>query len=96
MMQKYTVQFRDRGIVTLPKAVRQRYGLAPNTPLTLVDWNGTLILSSHIPVVTELAKQVAAERTAAGLSIPDLLTAWAQERYGTDEPWSPDDTCSHL
>ena len=90
MMQKYTVQFRDRGIVTLPKAVRQRYGLASNTPLTLVDWNGTLILSSHIPVVTELAKQVAAERTAAGLSIRDLLTAWAHERYGTDEPLSPD------
>lgn len=57
-MQKYSVQLRERGIVTLPKAVRQRYGLAPNTPLTLVDWNGTLVLSSHIPVVTELAKQV--------------------------------------
>ncbi|WP_053958183.1 AbrB/MazE/SpoVT family DNA-binding domain-containing protein [Sulfobacillus thermosulfidooxidans] len=89
-MDKYLLQLRDRGVVTLPKTVRQHYGLGPDTPLTLVDWNGVFILSPRIPVVTELAKQIAAERAAAGLSVQDLLRAWTQERYGPDAPQSED------
>ncbi len=83
-MQHYVVQMRDRGVVTLPKDVRERYGLAADTPLTLIDWDGVLVLSSRVPVVTELARQLAAERAAAGVTVEDLLTAWAQERYGTE------------
>ncbi|WP_053958996.1 AbrB/MazE/SpoVT family DNA-binding domain-containing protein [Sulfobacillus thermosulfidooxidans] len=77
-------------MVTLPKAVRQHYGLGPDTPLTLVDWNGVFILSPRIPVVTDLAKQIAVERAAAGLSVQDLLRTWDQERYGADVPQSED------
>ncbi|MDA8195161.1 MAG: AbrB/MazE/SpoVT family DNA-binding domain-containing protein [Thermaerobacter sp.] len=90
-MQHYLVQLRDRGVVTLPKEVRERYGLAADTPLTLIDWDGILVLSSRVPVVTELARQLAAERAAAGVTVDDLLTAWAQERYGTEVPPSTDD-----
>lgn len=89
-MHKYTIQLRDRGVVTLPKAVRRRYALAPDTPLTLVDWDGILILSSRIPVVTELAQQIAAEREQANLSVDDLLTVWRSDRYGSDTPGLPD------
>lgn len=89
-MQKYTIQMRTRGVVTLPKAVRQRYGLAPDTPLTLMDWDGVLLLSSRIPVVMELAQRIAAERERAGLSVEDLLTAWQHDRYGDDAPLSSD------
>ncbi len=90
-MQHYLVQLRDRGVVTLPKEVRERYGLAADTPLTLIDWDGILVLSSRVPVVTELARQLAAERAVAGVTVDDLLTAWAQERYGTEVPPSTDD-----
>jgi bifunctional DNA-binding transcriptional regulator/antitoxin component of YhaV-PrlF toxin-antitoxin module len=89
-MHKYTIQLRDRGVVTLPKAVRQRYALAPDTPLTLIDLDGVLLLSSRIPVVTELAKQIAAERERVGLSVDDLLTAWRYDRYGSEEPQPTD------
>lgn len=68
-MQQYIVQIRDRGVVTLPKKVRQRYGFALNMPLTLMDWDGIVIMSSRVPVVTELARQVVAERAAAGISV---------------------------
>ena len=90
-MQHYVVQMRDRGVVTLPKDVRERYGLSADTPLTLIDWDGVLVLSSRVPVVTELARQLAAERAAAGVTVDDLLTAWAQERYGTAVRPSTDD-----
>ncbi len=89
-MQKYTIQMRERGVVTLPKAVRHRYALAPDTPLTLIDWDGVLLLSSRIPVVTELAQQIAAERERTGLSVEDLLMAWRHDRYGSDAPSSSD------
>ncbi|MCY0878665.1 MAG: AbrB/MazE/SpoVT family DNA-binding domain-containing protein [Firmicutes bacterium] len=89
-MHKYTIQVRDRGVVTLPKAVRQRYALAPDTPLTLIDLDGVLLLSTRIPVVTALAQQIASERERAGLSVEDLLAAWRDDRYGWDEPLSSD------
>ncbi len=73
----------QRGVVTLPKDIRDRYDLATDTPLTLVDWDGVLLLSSRIPVVTEIARQLAA-KPAENLSIEDLLAAWAQDRQGAD------------
>jgi bifunctional DNA-binding transcriptional regulator/antitoxin component of YhaV-PrlF toxin-antitoxin module len=90
-MQRYVVQMRDRGVVTLPKEVRERYGLSVDTPLTLIDWDGVLVLSSRVPVVTEIARQLAAERAAAGVTVDDLLTAWAHERYGREVRPSTDD-----
>ena len=90
-MQHYVVQMRDRGVVTLPKDVRERYGLAAATPLTLIDGDGVLVLSSRVPVVTELARQLAAERAVAGVTVEDLLTAWAEERYGPEGRPSTDD-----
>ena len=39
-VRQYVAQVRERGVVTLPKAIRDRYGLATDTPLTLVDWVG--------------------------------------------------------
>lgn len=89
-MHQYVVQVRERGVVTLPKDIRERYGLATDTPLTLVDWDGLLVLSSRTPVVTELARQMAAELASENLSVDDLLVAWAQDRYGADAPLRPD------
>ncbi len=71
-MPQYTVQIGGRGIVALSKKVRQRYGFALNMPLTLVDWDGILIVSFCIPVVAGLAGQVAAERAAAGIGSGSL------------------------
>lgn len=90
VMQHYVVQLRERGMVTLPKEVRERYGLASDTPMTLVDWDGILVLSSRTPVVTEIARQMVAERAAAGVTWDDLLNAWAQDRYGADVPRTDD------
>lgn len=92
LMQQYIVQLRERGVVTLPKEIRERYGLGPDAPLTLIDWDGILLLSSRVPVVTELAKQLAAERAAAGISLDDLLAAWKEDRYGSDGQESPDNS----
>lgn len=90
-MRQYIVQLRERGVVTLPKDVRDRYGLASDTPLTLVDWDGILVLSPRVPAVTEFARQLAAERAAKGVSVDDLLAAWADVRYGPDDPSSRGD-----
>ncbi len=39
----YTIQIRQRGVVTLPNALREAYGLGEDDVLTLVDLGGHLL-----------------------------------------------------
>ena len=71
---------RGRGYQTAINAVLRRY----------VEMQKS---SSRVPVVMALARQLAAERAAAGVSgvsADDLLAAWAQDRYGSDAKPSDD------
>jgi AbrB family looped-hinge helix DNA binding protein len=84
-----TVQLRDRGVVTLPKALRDRYGLSPGDALRVVDLDGVFVVTPLVPMVPELAREIERLRTEAGLSTEDLLDGlrrererYARERYG--------------
>ena len=45
MSQITTIQIRQRGTVTLPAALREKYGLGDGDPLTLVDLDGAFLYS---------------------------------------------------
>ena len=86
-----TVQLRDRGVVTLPKALRDRYGLSPGDALRVVDLDGVFVVTPMVPMVPELAREIERLRTEAGLSTEDLLDGlrrererYAHERYGIE------------
>ena len=79
-------QDHERGVVTLPKELRTRYGLGDDAVLTLVDFDGVFVLSPRVPVVTELARQLAEERLAAGLSVDDLIADWSYDRHDSRNP----------
>lgn len=81
-VDRYVIQVRERGVVTLPKRVRTRYGLEPDMPVTVVDLDGVLVLSPKVPQVTALASQLAAAMVEADVQLEDLLREWAAERYG--------------
>ena len=83
------VQVRDRGVVTLPKPLRERYGLGVGDVLDVVDLDGVFVLSPRASVVPELAAEIERLRLEAGLSTEDLIARLhagreraTRERYG--------------
>jgi bifunctional DNA-binding transcriptional regulator/antitoxin component of YhaV-PrlF toxin-antitoxin module len=84
-----TVQLRERGVVTLPKRLRDRYGLGTGDVLSVLDLDGVFVLSPRAAVVPELAAEIERLRVEAGLSTDELLAGlraerarYARERYG--------------
>lgn len=78
-MESATLQISQRGVITIPKSLRDTYGLADGDTLTLLDLGGVFVLA---PVRTEI--EALAGRVAAQLPFPigsagDFL-AWYRGR----------------
>lgn len=91
MLEETTVQLRKRGVLTLPKTLRDRYGLTAGDTLRVLDLDGVLVVTPLVPMVPELAREIERLRTEAGLSTEDLLDGlrrererYARERYGAE------------
>ena len=69
-----TVQVRQRGTLTLPAELRDKYGIQPGDTFRLVDLDGIFVLTPMVTMVPELAREIEWARIEAGLSIEDLLT----------------------
>jgi len=87
-----TVQVRDRGVLTLPAELREKYGIRPGDTFRLLDLDGIFVLTPMVPMVPELAREFERARIDAGLSTEDLLRVlreqrerYRAERYG-DRP----------
>lgn len=80
------VQVRQRGTLTLPANLREKYGIETGDTFNLVDLDGVLILTPMVPVVPELAKEIERIRLDAGLGMDELLVALREqrERYDAD------------
>ena len=86
-----TVQLRSRGVLTLPKSLRDKYDLREGDSLHLVDAGGALVLTPMRPVVPEIANEIERLRDEAGLSTEELLRhlqeqrrTLTRQRYGDD------------
>ena len=80
----YTIQIRQRGVVTLPNALREAYGLGEDDVLTLVDLGGTFVLSPRIPMISKLARTIEKKREQSGVSVEELLDDLYQDRHGKE------------
>jgi AbrB family looped-hinge helix DNA binding protein len=78
-----TVRVRDKGAVTLPAALRTRYGLQAGDRLSVLDLDGLLLLAPRKSHVEEMAAKIEALREEVGLSESDLLAGLEEqhERY---------------
>lgn len=88
-----TVQIRQRGSLTLPVELRERYGIEPGDTFRLVDLDGIFVLTPMVPMVPELAREIERARLEAGLDTAELLQAlreerarYVQETYGDNQP----------
>jgi AbrB family looped-hinge helix DNA binding protein len=82
-MNLLTLQVAQRGVITLPKSIRERYRLNPGDALTLLDLDGVLVLSPARSKVDRLADQLAQDLAERGESLETMLQALreARERY---------------
>jgi bifunctional DNA-binding transcriptional regulator/antitoxin component of YhaV-PrlF toxin-antitoxin module len=75
-----TVQVRQRGTLTLPAELREKYGIRAGDTFRLVDLNGVFVLTPMVPMVPELAREIEQVRLEAGLSVEELLSSLREER----------------
>ncbi|MGC9335292.1 MAG: AbrB/MazE/SpoVT family DNA-binding domain-containing protein [Anaerolineae bacterium] len=75
-----TVQVRQRGTLTLPAELREKYGIEPGDTFRLVDLDGIFVLTPMVAMVPELAREIERVRVEAGLSTEELLTNLREQR----------------
>lgn len=72
MSQAATIQIRQRGTVTLPAKLREKYGLRDGDPVTVVDLDGMLLLTPRVLAVPRLVTELERLRKKKGLTLKDL------------------------
>ena len=82
-----TVQVRQRGALTLPAELRDRYDIQPGDTFRLVDLDGIFVLTPMVTMVPELAHEIERLRLEAGLSTEELLVSLREQReqYGAEQ-----------
>ena len=75
-----SIQVRQRGTLTLPVELREKYGIKPGDTFRLVDLDGIFVLTPMVPMVPELAREIERMRREAGLSMEELLTGLREQR----------------
>ena len=79
-----TIQIRQRGTVTIPADLREKYGIREGDTFRLIDLDGILVLTPMVPMVPELAREIEKARLEAGLSVEDILMAIREQREKYD------------
>ncbi|MSP14044.1 MAG: AbrB/MazE/SpoVT family DNA-binding domain-containing protein [Chloroflexi bacterium] len=75
-----TIQVRQRGTLTLPAELREKYGIEAGDTFRLVDLDGIFILTPMVPMVPELAREIERLRLEVGLSTEELLHTLREQR----------------
>lgn len=86
-MYSTTVKISQRGVITLPKALRDRYGLEPGNHLTLTDMDGVLLLCPRASEIDSAANRITDELENRGESLESMLLTLREERqeYGDED-----------
>jgi len=86
-----TVQIRQRGTLTLPSELRQKYDIKTGDTFRVMDLDGIFVFTPMVPMVPELAREIEKIRMETGLDTQELLQALREERakyhvetYGND------------
>ena len=75
-----TLQVRQRGTITIPSELRDKYGILPGDTFRLVDLDGVFVLTPMVPMVPELAREIEKVREEAGLTVEEMLAGLRQQR----------------
>ena len=79
-MTSITLQMAQRGIITIPKSLRESYGINPGDSFTLIDLDGVFVLSHSRSEIDAIADRVATQWAEDGTSLETMLKALREER----------------
>ncbi|MBI1882371.1 MAG: AbrB/MazE/SpoVT family DNA-binding domain-containing protein [Chloroflexi bacterium] len=84
MADTVTLQLAQRGVLTLPKTLRESYNLQPGDSFTLLDLGGVFVLSPRRSEIDALADRLTQSLRQQGESLETMLQALREERerYG--------------
>lgn len=74
------IQMRQRGSITIPTELRQRYQLDEGDPLTIVDLGEGFFISPKRSVLPKLVAEVEELRKKYHVSLEELILGVAEER----------------
>jgi AbrB family looped-hinge helix DNA binding protein len=83
-----TVQLAQRGVIVLPKSLRDSYNLKPGDSITIIDLDGVLVLSPRRSKIDALANDIARSLTQRGETLESMLAALREERERRSVPES--------
>ena len=83
MNDKIALQVAQRGLITLPKALREAYDIQDGDLLTLLDLGGVFVLSPQRVTIDGLADELKAALSQQGECLESMLQALreAREKY---------------
>lgn len=74
------VQLAQRGVIVLPKKLRDKYNLKPGDSITIIDLDGTLVLSPGRSKIDALADDIRQALVERGETLESMLKALREER----------------
>ncbi len=80
MSNSTTVQVTQRGVIVLPKSLRDAYNIKPGDTLTVLDLGGSFMLTPGRSKVDELANEITEALVARGETLESMLEALREER----------------
>jgi AbrB family looped-hinge helix DNA binding protein len=78
------LQMAQRGVITIPKSLRESYGLQPGDTFTLIDLGGVFVLSPRRSEIDAIADRIAEQWTEDGETLETMLQALREERGRRD------------
>ncbi len=75
-----TLQMAKRGVITIPKSLRDSYGMQPGDTFTLLDLGGIFILNPRRAEIDAIADKIAGQWAEDGETLETMLKALREER----------------
>ena len=75
-----SLQMAQRGVITIPKPLRDSYGIRPGDTLTLIDLDGVFILNPQRSEIDAIANKIAALWSEGGETLETMIEALREER----------------
>ncbi len=86
MNKSVTAQISQRGVLTLPKSLRDRYKIKPGDVVTVIDLDGAFVISPRRSEVDRLADEIGSILAERGESLESMLTTLREERERNGRP----------
>ena len=80
MEEMSEIQMALRGVIVIPKRLRQAYNLKTGSRMTLLDLGGVFVLSPQVSEVDTLADRVSRSLAEQGVTLEGMLRTLREER----------------